>query len=333
MVPYKRLTKGVVTDLIAAHNKYVQECRDKQAAYGRALFDPGMKDVEGAHVHNSLVGLMNEIRTALAKSMIRVKFTCLDGHGATSMAMYREGDTYALGFVGWNAYTSKYYLSSPIIRNEKYGEDKDESWMVMSLDKDRIVKAVKRYCMPIKPALVIDQFWGNCMAYLNSAYSQAEKEFNELLDKRLTSSVAIEALSRVMRGEQLDPQIADIVREYESLRVEASAEKAVRTNLVCMMFSQLPSGVTLVQFRQAASIHYDAGLCRYISKYSEKSEDMKSYTTTNTLPESIMGKVSILSMFDRAKYVRGSGYIANPNVFFIEMSVEEERALRVGCVL
>jgi hypothetical protein len=69
----------------------------------------------------------------------------------------------------------------------------------------------------------------------------------------------------------------------------------------------------------------------FIRKTGDAVEDRRIYTTTNELPEEVMGKLSVLSMVENEQYIKGVGYRYLPSVYYLEMSPEMERAARVVC--
>jgi hypothetical protein len=321
MYTYKYFGKGVLDKLRETHDMHIQytPTPDYMTSF----------PVEGITMLKQVQELLKEIRDSFARSMTRIRFMALSPNICTSVAIYREGDTFALGFIGYS--DGKYYVSHPSIKNEKYGSHKSEYHTITSSGRGHVIKAVRRYCTPATPADICEALETTVHSKFNASYMQSTKELQEAENKLSYSGMALEALAHMLKGEAPRPDVVEAVRQYETLKVEAMADIGVSPRLVCFMFNQLKSGVTVTQFRTLYAMSYSRSINMFIRKTGDAVEDRRIYTTTNELPADVMGKLSVLSMVENEQYVKGVGYRHLPSVYFLEMSPEMERAARVAC--
>jgi len=318
---YKYFGKGVLDKLRETHDMHIQytPTPDYMTSF----------PVEGVTMLKQVQELLKEIRDSFARSMTRIRFMALSPNICTSVAIYREGDAFALGFIGYS--DGKYYVSHPSIKNEKYRSHKSEYHTITSSGRGHVIKAVRRYCTPATPADLCDELETTVHSKLNASYMQSMKELQEVENKLSYSGEALEALAAMLKGEAPKAYIVEAVKQYETLRVESIVDKGASPRLVCFMFNQLKSGVTVTQFRTLNTMSYSRSINMFIRRTGDAVEDRRIYTTTNELPADVMGKLSVLSMVEDEQYVKGVGYRYLPSVYFLELTPEMERAARVAC--
>ena len=334
MQAYTNFHLGLIEDLIPIHNARVAEVKDAIDGMVRAGGSPVTRGmVDGVWLSPSVADLLKEVKDALARSMTRVKFLVLDSPPCDALALYREGDTFALCFIGRRLSTGKYYVSHPAIINEKFKPSRPDHYMVMSSGIPHIIKAVKKYCGPIQPSTVIETTSSLLLQSLSKAYRQARIELSDFNSKYLYSSRVLEEFANVLKGGTPSAEMAQAMERYDTLKVEASAERNAQFNLCFFMFSQLPSGTTLTQFKNFGTVKYKDTSESFARIMPPMGEDQRTYVTVEKLPDEVLAKVSTLSMLDNDTYLRGVGYKFRQNVFYVEMPIEVERAARIGTTL
>jgi hypothetical protein len=205
--------------------------------------------------------------------------------------------------------------------------------MIMSSGLPHIVKAIKKYCRPAQPSAVVEVTCKPMLHRLSHAYKQARAELQEFRSEYVYSSRVIDEFSNVLKGAAPSPEIVQAMAKYETLKVEASAEKNAQFNVCFFMFSQLRSGTTLAQFYNFGTVKFKDVQDSFVRTTPQAAEDIRTYTTVDTLPDEVLAKVSTLSMLDNDTYLRGVGYKFRQNVFYVEMPIEVERAARIGTTL
>lgn len=91
---------------------------------------------------------------ALLKEMPDLKFRHIEVYN-NEVAVYREGDAFAWGWVNFGDYTrsnsihNRYTVCSHNIDNGKYAKGSDQRHMSMTDSLDKVVKLVKKYLRPI----------------------------------------------------------------------------------------------------------------------------------------------------------------------------------------
>jgi hypothetical protein len=168
---------------------------------------------------------------------------------------------------------------------------------------------------------------------LSKAYRQARIELSDFNSKYLYSSRVLEEFANVLKGGTPSAEMAQAMERYDTLKVEASAERNAQFNLCFFMFNQLPSGTTLTQFKNFGAVKYKDASESFSRIAPPMGEDQRTYTTVEKLPDEVLAKVSTLSMLDNDTYLRGVGYKFRQNVFYVEMPIEVERAARIGTAL
>ena len=319
---YANFQKGILDKLQPIHDMHVQS--ERVPNYVTTF------PVEGVTMTKQLQELLKEVRDSFSRSMTRIRFMALSPDICTAVAIYREGDAFALGYIGITGW-EKYYVSHPSIKNEKYKSHKSEYHAITSSGKDHVIKAVRRHCTPVNPSDLCDELAVEVSSQFSKAYMQTTRDLQEAENKLSYSGMALEALTSMLKGEAPRPDVVEAVQKYEALKVESIADIGVSPRLVCFMFNQLKSGVTVTQFRTLYTMNHSRSMSMFVRKFGDAAEDRRIYTTTNELPADVMGKLSVLSMVEDEQYVKGVGYRYLPSVYFLEMSPEMERAARVAC--
>lgn len=320
---YGSFQEGILDKLRYTHDMHVQA--EREPNYVTTF------PVEGVTMTKQLQELLKEVRDSFSRSMTRIRFMAISPDICNAVAIYREGDAFALGYIGHSG--EKYYVSHPSIKNEKYKSHRSEYHVITSSGKDHVIKSVRRYCTPVTPSDLCNELAVEVSSQFSKAYMQTTRDLQEAESKLSYSGMALEALTSMLKGETPRPDVVEAVRQYEALKVEAIADIGVSPRLVCFMFNQLKSGVTVTQFRTLYTMNHSRSMSMFVRKFGDAAEDKdrRIYTTTNELPADVMGKLSVLSMVENEQYVKGVGYRYLPSVYFLEMSPEMERAARVAC--
>jgi hypothetical protein len=121
---------------------------------------------------------------ALAVEMPYLKFRSAKSWDGNEIAVYREGDALAMGWIGYGDYTpservhKRYTVYSPSITNGKYKTDSDAHHMAMTEDLGKAIKLVKKHLRPI-PILEVANY---STFEVNHAFSEAHKSTRQMLD-------------------------------------------------------------------------------------------------------------------------------------------------------
>jgi len=126
---------------------------------------------------------------ALRKAMPNLKFRCPSTFH-TEVAVYREGDAVAMGWIAYGDYTPsdkvslRYTVCSPNIDNGKYRKESNQRQMAMTTDLDKAVKLAKKFMRPIATRDVATDAIGD----LNSAFQNSH---NDTMKRLVNSRNAI----------------------------------------------------------------------------------------------------------------------------------------------
>ena len=274
---YANFQKGILDSLRYTHDTHVQAERPTYvftSGQGQERSSLTISPVEGVSMTKQLQELPKEVRDSISRSMTRIRFMALSPNICTAVAIYREGDAFALGYIGHTG--EKYYVSHPSIKNEKYKSHKPEYYAITSSGKDHVIKAVRRYCTPVTPSDLCDALAFEVSSQFSKAYMQTTRDLQEAESKLSYSGMALEALTSMLKGETPRPDVVEAVRQYEALKVEAIADIGVSPRLVCFMFNQLKSGVTVTQFRTLYTMNHSRSMSMFIRKTGDAAEDRRT---------------------------------------------------------
>jgi len=144
---------------------------------------------------------INLLLAALLKEMPNLKFRNRNVPGYhNEVAVYREGDAFAWGWVGFGDYSrgntvrNRYTVSSHNIDNAKYANGSDQRNMSMTDSMDKAVKLVKKYLRPIPK---VDGAKAS-IHELNEAYLVSNAEVSKKLATSCSAIVNTATLGRFL---------------------------------------------------------------------------------------------------------------------------------------
>jgi len=144
-------------------------------------------EMQTQHIFDTRRGLYPETEkfiAALAAEMPYLKFRSAKSWDGNEIAVYREGDALAMGWIAYGDYTpsanlhKRYTVYSHNITNGKYKAGSDTHHMAMTEDLDKAVKLVKKHLRPV-PTLEVAKY---SMFEVNHGYSEAHRGTRQALD-------------------------------------------------------------------------------------------------------------------------------------------------------
>ena len=268
-----------------------------------------------AHHKREGEGAFATFLEALAKKLPTCKFSPR-GNNEQSLYVYLPNDLYALGWVGYNDYRIEgegtyktIAVYSHTIRNDKYSSHNDQHHMLMSTNPKRAIKNALSHLRPYTPKELND-----CFAYpVVRKVRDTNRENQEKVENAQTAvtqhnQLQVELRAVVASGYQFVD--ADFGSKVAAFLNEVD-EYALQTSEVHMFFVRAymlnDQQMFDVTFLENAHNTWD---------YKVSTEPAERYTS-DTLPEHLSGKLSVLMMCELDEYVDGVGIRMNDGVFYV----------------
>ena len=253
-----------------------------------------------------LLGLMKKLPTC--------KFA-KDLNNHRKVYVYLPSDLYAMGWVGCNDYriggsgTNTLGVYSHTITNDKYSSYNDQHYMLMSTNPKRAIKNALSHLRPYTPREL-----NNCFAYpVVRKVREVNDENREKVTKAevaITKHPQLQAELRAMVASGYQFVDADFSSKVTAFLNEFD-EYALSTPAVHMYFVRAymlnDQQLFDVTFLENAHNTWD---------YKVSNEPAERYTS-DTLPEHLSGKLSVLMMCGLDEYVDGVGIRMNDGVFYV----------------
>ena len=268
-----------------------------------------------AHHKREGEGAFATFLEALAKKLPTCKFSPY-GSNKRSLYVYLPSDLYALGWIGYGDYriegegTHKTIaVYSHTITNEKYSSYSFQHNMLMSTNPKRAIKNALAHLRPYRPEELAKLF----------AYDVATKvSQNDYVNKNKVN----EAESSVTKHKQLYTELSALVSSgYEFVdadfgsKVTSFISEVDEYNLQATDINMYYVRAYMLNDEQVFDTHlvteaHNTWRC-------EVSPDATKRYTSDTLPEFLSGKLSVLMMCDLDQYVEGVGIRMNDGVFYV----------------
>ncbi len=279
---------------------------------------PEIKEVQKLRLFNDDADndRWDEFLLGLMKKLPTCKFARdLDNH--KKVYVYLPSDLYAMGWVGCNDYrvfaegsrTNTLGVYSHTIQNDKYASHNDQHHMLMSTNPKRAIKNALSHLRPYTPKEL-----NNCFAYpvvrkvRDTNYENQEKV--EDAQNAVTKHKQLQAELRAVVASGYQFVDADFSSKVAAFLSEVD-EYALQASEVHMFFvrAYVSNGQQLFDVTFLENAHNSWN-------YKVSDEPAERYTS-DTLPEHLSGKLSVLMMCELDEYVDGVGIRMNDGVFYV----------------
>ena len=226
-----------------------------------------------------------------------------------------------LGRVGFRNYAVKkdsnkavpsYGVYSRKIMNDKYGTHRDQYHMIMSADANKAVKNACKYLVPYTHKELATAFYDSVHRSVSTVYDKAQNKMRDV--SRIVTNSNQEVLAELLHLKSLGIQFKTEAFKKAAEQVEeAVAEaRAEEVRKVQMLF---------VRCRKVGEDMYvDVQEVDDVRRNSQRPE-MSSQPTTypmSSLPEDIVGSISVLSILSDGQYVDKVGQKIDEVTYYIE---------------
>jgi hypothetical protein len=304
-----------VSKVVASHERAIREAEariETTDAGHEARRERAMRVVDGVRVHLKLALLCEEVR----KVHRGVKFA-LYRNGKTSwyegiavpceMWAYFEGDEFAFMRLGWADYSvrtgdgSKYGVYARTINNQKFGEDREQHFMVMADTLERALKNVKTHTRRYTPHETAAMTLNDFQSKVSSAGWTASSEYRDTYNRVVNDPMFLSEMRALVDNDHQfnSPLFAQKVRAMVAKHDENEAKMNEQYHAYWVqvreyMGQQVFDVLTVHDVKRASG----RGLGEH-----------KTYTAEQLaeLDENLVARMSALSMLDRNSFVEGLG--------------------------
>lgn len=254
----------------------------------------------------------DELIHAVGRALRDVKF---HRHGTSSAVVYRDGDTHALGEIGYKDTRAKgngdktFFVMSRRIKNEKYRESNWQYNIVSTKSLPNAAKAAATHLVPYTceeaveaTRRVAQSIITDSVTTLNSAARSAFKTFTGEAGyaSNMTSELMLELRTHTFISPRLNEAAAAYYPAYDAWK-EANA---LAKGDICYVGISDNYGQQVVDMAQV-QMSYPYGSACFNRIPAESA------------PDWVKGRVAVLSMAPPCHYVQGVGLRLDNRVFYI----------------
>lgn len=278
--------------------------------------------VDGYPIHCTLAELCEEVRKVHRDVKFAVhgnlKSTWVFGNPVMcEVWAYFEGDAYAFMRLGHADYSirngdgNKFGVYSRLIRNQKYGEDREQHHMAMADTVARAIKNVKAYTRRYQPKEIAAMSIGDFQSKVSSAgWDASAKHHQSVKDVIHHLSFMGEMRALIASDHQFnDPLFKEVVRKMVEADDELNAQADVQHHGYW------------VQAREYAGEQVFDVITVFDVKRVRGSGvgDHRTYKgeELDTVDENLASRMATLSMLDDNTFVEGLGMKLSPTMYWV----------------
>jgi len=281
----------------------------------------------GGTVTKNTNGIPNADVTRFAERVCKelcVKMTLRDFQ---SYWLYRDDCPYVLGWVAYGDYRYEgngapmYIVQSRTIVNGKYSEYSSQYHMKMSTNVDTALRNAKTFIRMMSPRELAVTRMRDASNAVDGVVDVAKTEYKEIRDKVIDVESGRHT-SRTNEGSSLLNELRHLMNSNHEFVDAMFGENlatffAKQEELVRLRNRTIPMWFVRVYERREQQVFDVIAIDKAESPYSaEISNDVKRYTT-DTLPEDIMQKLSVLNILQANDYVDDVGFSAGEGMFYV----------------
>tara|TARA_R110000764_G_scaffold173230_1_gene259959 strand:+ start:1625 stop:2503 length:879 start_codon:yes stop_codon:yes gene_type:complete len=276
---------------------------------------------------NSPKEMLDNEATTLAARVCKELRVKMHPRNSASCWIYREDCPYILGWVGFGDYrdggdgTPMYVVQARTIVNGKYAEYSKQYFMKMSTNFDVAVRNAKKFIRMMSPQELAGTRLRDASNAVDSVVDAAKGEFTEIRNKVIDVEQSLYS-SRTNEGSTLLNELRHLMNSNYEFIDAMFGERltdffAKQDELNRLKGRTVPMWFVRVYERMDQQMFDVIDIDNAESSYKvEISDDVKRYTT-DTLPEDIMQKLSVLNILQANDYVDDVGFSAGEGMFYV----------------
>lgn len=260
-----------------------------------------------------------ELRDKIKQSVRGLQFI---ERNKKSLYIYRDDCPFVLGWIGYGDFrqggdgTEMYVVHARTIQNGKYADYNDQHFMKMSTNIDTALKNVKTYIRPYNPVEMAKMHMRDVSSAIGEVSGAVTSKLRDIqgsiVDVRSYGDNSTSRLFTELKHllttnhEFVDPSFRTALTDYFAAVEE---EKQYKGRSVPMWFVRVYERLGTQTF-EVVSIDNAENF------YPNIGEERSTYNA-DTLPEDIMGKLSVLNILNDEQYVDDVGYRAGEGMFYV----------------
>lgn len=247
----------------------------------------------------------------LQKVMPSLKFAYRRSH---EVHAYMDGCPYTLGILGFDSSDSRYYVYARGIDNNKYTSGKRERYTMWSKDRKVALRNAKKFLRPY----TVDE-----LARVSG--DTAREHINAVRQK--TTTLAMKLRNQINHAAQLLPELRHLIESghtflnpdfdhtaREWVKVQTEVDSAAQDSKT-FTFVHVTSD-WLGQVLKTRQMEPVKGT--YIYTLRPKGDTLSQIVPIGEADQTLVGRISVLSMLNPNTYVDGVGYRASEDMFYVE---------------
>lgn len=279
--------------------------------------DPVPVMVDGLPLEPKCAAVLREVQRAIPNlKFLAANDKDINGFVRT-VALYREGDAYVLGRVGYrdvavNGYKERYFVHSRKIINQKIYGNRWQHHAKSSEKLESVVKYARQFLIPYSPTelsdISVDEFTQKTRRERSDIHSAMRQKFRTmLLDNE--ELIVNELKHLVTKGYTfLKPEFAERVAAYLSAEGAYTQQKEQRLNAYFMNIGDTTTEIVEYEDMVTSDNMYD------------RNTKPKSTTTVPTadIPFDLQMKIASLQVAEPMHYVDGLGMRVGDRSFWVQ---------------
>ena len=257
------------------------------------------------------------LRTRLEGLRMGLQFT---PRNSKSYHVYRDGNPYCMGWIGYDDFqhsteTPMYAVYSYNITNEKYASYSDEHHMRMTKNVDTAIRNAKKYLRVLSPHQLVKLTRRDLSGAVGDVRDALTQEVRKTAESVFGSTT-------VNYGSDVHRELRHMVNSgYEFV------EGSFRERLISFFAAydaliadkKKPINVWFVRvFERFGKQSFEVvGLDNAESNWNVKEHDEIHRYNSDTVPEELAGKLSVLNMLQDKQYVDGVGQNCGEGMFYV----------------
>jgi hypothetical protein len=209
-----------------------------------------------------------------------------------------------------------YVVHARTIQNGKYAEYNDQHFMKMSVNIDTALKSVKKYIRPYNPVEMAKMKIRDVSGAISGVSDEVSTRMREIqgsiVDVRTYGDNSQSRLFTELKHllttnhEFVDPSFGTALTDYFQTVEEANQYKG---RSVPMWFVRV--------YERFGTQAFDVVSIDNAENFAPNIGEERNTYNADTLPEDIMGKLSVLNILNDEQYVDDVGYRAGEGMFYV----------------
>lgn len=247
----------------------------------------------------------------LLKVMPHLRFSNRRNH---EVHAYMDGCPYTLGVLGFDTSDKQYYILARDIKNNRFSEGSTNYYTLRSKDRKVAIRNAKKFLRPYTLTELASTSSGGAREALNEVYQKATTVANKHRSTATLSNLLLVELRHLieMGHTFVDPDYGKAAQAWVAAQADMDTAVTREVHLTFVHVTNDWSGQVLRMLRMAPVKG------SYIYNLLPAKDAVSEVVPVAEASETLMGRISVLSMLAPKSYVAGVGYRATEDIFYVE---------------